>query len=109
MPTRTEKFCRYSGADFRSVRLYGPMVFSGPERLMKRIVVWFTGRGRCCDASLNGSPYTVARLAAAIMSLRGFIFVLATYQAVVAYSIGPSSAAEVVCLDKFDSDYQIPT
>jgi len=76
---------------------------------MKTIVVWFTGRGRCYDASLNGSPYTVARLAAAIMSIRGIIFVLTTYLAIVAYSIGPSNAAEVVCLDKFDSDYQMPT
>ena len=74
---------------------------------MKRIVVWFTGRDRCYDASLNGC--TVARLAAAIMSMRGFIFVLAAYQAMVTYSIGPSSAAEVVCLDKFDSDVQMPT
>src|SRR3954447_19544665 len=85
------------------------MVFSGPEHLMKRIVVWFTVRGQCYDASLNGSPYTVARLAAAIMSIRGIIFVLTTYLAIVAYSIGPSNAAEVVCLDKFDSDFQMPT
>src|SRR5215470_14658992 len=84
-------------------------VFSGSERLMKRIVVWFTGRGHYYDRSMNGSPYTVARFAAAIMSMRGFIFVLTTYQAIVAYSIGPSSAAEVVCLDKFGSDYQMPT
>src|SRR5262245_39636266 len=83
--------------------------FSGSEHLMKRIAVWFTGRGRCYDVSLNGSPCTAARLAAAIMSIRGSIFVLTTCQAMVAYSTGPSNAAEVVCLDKFDSDYQLPT
>ena len=76
---------------------------------MKRIVVWFTGRDRCYDASLNGSPYTFARLVAAITSIRGIIFVLTTCQAIVAYSIGPSIAAEIVCLDEFDSDFQMPT
>jgi hypothetical protein len=76
---------------------------------MKRIVVWLAGYGRCCDISLNGSPCFVARLAAAIMGMRGFILALTICQAIVGFSIGPSNAAEFVCLDEFDSDFQMPT
>src|SRR5262249_41131808 len=67
------------------------------------------GRSCCHDASLNGPPRTAACLAAATMSIRGFILVLTTYLAVVVSSTGPSGAAEVVCLDEFDSDFQMPT